>query len=138
MSKYRTRAGRCISLAFVAAAAVTATMVTPAQASSPQAPSADLGMLVFHGDDIRGYNLTCDPDGGTHPDAQTACRQLHKADGDLTTLRPGSHPSCKEPDSDPVDIEVMGMWKDLYVVNNVHYPNRTCAKASAGLVVPIH
>ncbi|WP_411130154.1 SSI family serine proteinase inhibitor [Streptomyces sp. x-19] len=95
-------------------------------------------MLVFHGDDIRQYSLECTPDGGTHPDAPTACDKLRKADGNLLTLRPGSHPSCQESETDPVDVEIMGTWNGLITVFNERYPNPTCAKASAGLVIPIH
>ncbi|MFK0297328.1 SSI family serine proteinase inhibitor [Streptomyces sp. NPDC090442] len=136
MSVRRTRVARSITLLTTTAAALA--LAAPAMAAPATAPSAELGMLVFHGDDIRGHYLECAPDGGTHPDARTACDKLREVDGNLLTLRPGSHPSCQEPESDPVDIEIMGRWNGMITVFNERYPNRACAKASAGMVVPIH
>ncbi|MEU6401006.1 SSI family serine proteinase inhibitor [Streptomyces cinnamoneus] len=128
----------------VAGAVIAATLLisglstATAHASSAQAPSAQLGIAVFHGDDIRQYHLTCAPDGGEHPDPRTACNQLRKADGSLLTLRPGTHPSCNEPETDPVDVEIMGTWNGQITVFNERYPNLACAQASAGRVVPFH
>lgn len=136
MSNRRTGAGRCTTLVALAVAAFAATAAAPAQAAP--APKSDLGFTVFHGDDIRTHSLQCSPDGGAHPDARTACGQLRKAHGNLLTLGPGSDPSCNAPDTDPVNVEIMGMWKGKITVFNPHYPNPECAQASAGLVVPIH
>lgn len=138
MSIRRFGAGRLISLASMVTAALAVFAVTPAQAATAQPPSAELGILVFHGDDIRQYSLDCGPDDGSHPDPRTACGQLRKVDGDLTTLRPGADPSCKAPETDPVDVEIMGTWNGMITVFNERYPNPACAQASAGLVVPIH
>lgn len=136
MSTRRTGTGRCTALATLAVAAFATTAAAPAQAA--QAPKTDLGITVWHeGDVVRSYSLNCSPDGGRHPNARTACGELRKAHGNLLTLGPGSDPSCNAPDTDPVDFEIMGLWKGRITVFNPHYPNPACAKASAGLVVPI-
>ncbi|MFF6946974.1 SSI family serine proteinase inhibitor, partial [Streptomyces lavendulae] len=110
MSIRYARAARSVPFLATTAAALAISMATPAMAAAPPGPSADLGILVFHGDDIRQYGLECAPDGGSHPDAGTACDQLRKVDGNLLTLRPGSHPACQKPETDPVDVEIMGRW----------------------------
>ncbi len=53
-------------------------------------------------------------------------------------LGPGSAPSCNAPDTDPVGVEIICLWKGKITVFNPHYPNSACAQASAVLVVPIH
>ncbi|MFK0203848.1 SSI family serine proteinase inhibitor [Streptomyces lavendulae] len=132
------RAARSIPVLATTATALAFALATPAVAATPPAPSANLGILVFHGSDIRQYGLECAPDGGSHPDAGTACDTLREADGNLLTLRPGSHPACQKPETDPIDVEIMGRWNGMITVFNERYPNRKCAEASAGLVVPVH
>ncbi|WP_411142452.1 SSI family serine proteinase inhibitor [Streptomyces sp. x-80] len=138
MSIRNTMAGRVISLVTMTVAAFAMAATAPAHAASNDDGPTGFGILVFHGSDIRQYSLTCLPDGGQHPDPSAACDQLRKADGNLLTLRPGADPSCKAPETDPVDVEIMGTWNGIITVFNERYPNPACAEASAGLVVPIH
>jgi hypothetical protein len=58
----------------------------------------------------RSYLLTCDPDGGTHPLPQVACRSLESADEPFVT--PTSRPAGRRcyPLASTVHAVVTGTW----------------------------
>lgn len=64
----------------LAAAAALGTVLAPAATA---APTTDLTISVYGllTPVAREYRLTCDPDGGTHPQAKAACEAIRKNPG---------------------------------------------------------
>jgi Ricin-type beta-trefoil lectin domain/Subtilisin inhibitor-like len=57
---------------------------------------------------VAQVTLTCDPTGGTHPDAQNACDDLTAADGDISSI---PAVPCTPPDiDDPSTATATGTW----------------------------
>jgi hypothetical protein len=77
--------------------------------------------------------LTCDPDGGTHPDPTTACNSLRDAGGDFKRLRPDSTIFCTFV-YDPVQAYAIGQWRSRSVTFNHTYGNRCSAAVESGHV----
>ena len=60
------------------------------------------------GDPIANAWLTCSPDGGTHPRAGAACRQLAEADGHIAAI-PEDPGVCTD-EFNPVILDATGTW----------------------------
>lgn len=99
---------RTAALTLCAAAALAVPLgASPAAAD---APGAVLYVTVtpVNGGGAYSMRLTCDPDGGVHPNPGAACAELHEVEGVIGDLNadPGPCPLIH----DPVDVEVHGSW----------------------------
>ena len=114
-------------------------MLTPASATdaSVQPSTSTLVITLWDSsgiiaEQIHEVVLKCEPAGGTHVDAATACATLDAAGGDLDALPP-SQTACILIYK-PVYIEVGGNWRDRVVRFQHTYPNLCVAGAeSAGV-----
>jgi hypothetical protein len=68
--------------------------------------------------------LTCDPDGGNHPNADAACAEIEAAGGDLAAL-PGEPGVLCTYIYDPVTVTATGTWRGQEVNYQQTFPN-TC------------
>ncbi|MGN9810115.1 SSI family serine proteinase inhibitor [Micromonospora sp. BQ11] len=66
--------------------------------------------------------LRCEPAGGRHPDAATACRNVAAVDGDLTALEVDQGPCTLE--YAPVTVRALGWWRDRPVSYVETFGNR--------------
>ncbi|MBN6037548.1 SSI family serine proteinase inhibitor [Amycolatopsis sp. 195334CR] len=74
--------------------------------------------------------LQCDPAGGTHPHAKSACDALTGAEGDLSRVTPKDVACTLE--YAPVEARAFGTWKGEQVDFRTTYPNRCAADAHSG------
>ena len=67
--------------------ALAAVLAPAATAASTTAPTTELTISVYGRltPVVREYRLTCDPDGGTHPQPKAACEAIRKSPG---TIKP--------------------------------------------------
>lgn len=81
----------------------------------------------------RAVTLTCDPDGGMHPDPRAACDRLRGVAGDLARLdvSPGVH--CTE-EYDPHLVRATGTWHGSPVAFERAYGNACELVAGTGEV----
>lgn len=61
------------------------------------------------GELIARASLTCDPDGGSHPDPGAACEQLSKVDGRIEDIPEDPGPCTRE--FVPVILSAEGSWR---------------------------
>jgi hypothetical protein len=122
-------AGRMAVVALVAglaAAAGPGAGVASAQAPEPPPDRQPTFLWLLTADNngsVRFANLTCDPAGGSHPEAGAACRDLAAARGDFTKL-PGEGPGIACPDVyAPVTVVAFGVWRGASVSYNAEYGN---------------
>jgi hypothetical protein len=106
------------------AAVMLAMTAVPAQAAT----SSKLLLSIYRGDTaspaalVSRVTLTCDPDGGTHPNPKKACNALRQAGGNFDRLR-GDHRVC--PDIFfPFTATANGIWQGRVVIFQHTYPNR--------------
>jgi hypothetical protein len=67
--------------------------------------------------------LTCDPVGGNHPDAWTACLQLAQVDGDIAAM-PGTQAHIFCPMIfQPITVTATGLWRGRLVRFQDRYTN---------------
>ena len=100
-----------------AAAGVTAAPATAAMPSTLTLSATTAGQAPHV------VELTCDPAGGTHPDAQTACMQLSQVDGDITTM-PGTEAHIFCPMIfQPITVTATGLWRGRAVLFQDKYTN---------------
>lgn len=90
-------------------------------------------LLVDDSDRATVVTLTCDPDGGTHPDAATACNSLRAAGGDFKRLRPDPTIACIFV-YEPVQAYATGQWRGRSVTFAHTYGNRCSAAVESGHV----
>ena len=109
-------------LAGAAALCALAACVTAAPAAAAM-PSALTLTATTDGQAPHVVELTCDPDGGNHPDAQTACMQLSQVDGDIAHL-PASqvHIFCPMI-FQPITVSATGLWRGRTVLFQDKYTN---------------
>jgi hypothetical protein len=101
------------------AAAVCVTAV-PAAAAMPSTLTLS---ATTDGQAPHLVQLTCDPAGGTHPDAQTACMQLSQVDGDIAHL-PGTEAHIFCPMIfQPITVSATGLWRGRTVLFQDKYTN---------------
>ncbi|MFJ5120596.1 SSI family serine proteinase inhibitor [Kitasatospora sp. NPDC088548] len=115
----------------VASAAVAVVITTTLGAAPATRPaSADsLGLLQLSvtrdedGSLVENFVLTCDPNGGTHPDPDAACAALTAADGDFDRLVGDPDRFC--PDYyDPVTADAEGEWNGQRVAWQKTFTNQ--------------
>lgn len=68
--------------------------------------------------------LTCNPDGGDHPNADAACAEIEAVDGDFSAL-PGEPGLLCTYVYDPVTVTATGSWRGQEVNYQQTFPN-TC------------
>jgi hypothetical protein len=129
-----TAVRRSAALGLCAAAA----LVVPFGASPAAAAPDDAGALIFltvtpHNGGAYSMRLTCDPDGGTHPQPQTACDALREVDGYIEGLDvdPGPCPYI----FDPVGVEANGHWYGNPVSYAETFPNKCVMDRKLGPLV---
>ncbi len=109
-------------LAGAAALSLAAVCVTAVPAAATM-PSVLTLTTTTNGYAPHVVELTCDPDGGTHPDSQTACMQLSQVDGDVAHL-PASqvHIFCPMI-FQPITVTATGLWRGRTVQFRDEYTN---------------
>ncbi|WP_161602700.1 SSI family serine proteinase inhibitor [Thermomonospora catenispora] len=112
-----------------AAAAALSVIAAPAPALA-DAGELTLGIYWHNTGATKTVSLTCDPVGGTHPDAEDACADLTKADGDISRI-PHTGASCP-PLYDPVTVFAFGTWNGRSVFFAEEHTNDACANVATG------
>lgn len=143
-------APRLISRTLLAATAAAGAALAPAAHAAPAAPAPAapapaapphqatfMNLSVQPNDQAREARtavLTCNPDGGTHPDAAAACRTLASAHGDFHAL-PTAHSNVMCPQVyKPVVFTAHGTWHDRPVQFQKKFPNACQASVQTGQV----
>lgn len=132
-------ATRLISRTLLAATALAGTALTPAASAAPAPPPQVTFMnLSVQPDtsarDSRTTVLTCDPAGGTHPNAGAACSTLSSAHGDFAAL-PTAHSNTVCPQIyKPVTFTAQGTWHDRPVQFHKKFANACVASSQTGQV----
>lgn len=111
----------------------------PATAATPPLPGEATGfyLLMVEPQSTAGANssavLECGPDGGTHPNAATACGQLFHTEGDVATIPMGSGicPMIWM----PVKVTAVGVWNGEPRYYEHTFPNRCLAIRATGGVI---
>ena len=126
-----------IGRVLVAAALTAGTALAPAAASAVPAGST-LQLSVTGQPGPSGYRtavLTCEPHGGTHPKAETACTDLATTNGDfhaMTSRQP--KPAMCTLDLKEVTLRANGTWRGKPVNFEQKFPNICVAKSRTGEV----
>jgi Subtilisin inhibitor-like len=103
----------------VCCAAITVTAVPAAAAI----PSSLILTARASNEPAHVVRLTCDPTGGTHPDAQTTCMQIARVGGDLTKLPAiEEHRFCPMIFA-PITVTASGLWRGMPVLFEDNYTN---------------
>jgi Subtilisin inhibitor-like len=111
----------------------------PAMADTPPASSEPMGLYVLEITPQNGVGtdriavLRCGPDGGTHPNAVTACGQLYHTDGEIGSIPMGSG-MCPMIWM-PVKVTAVGLWNGEPRYYERTFPNRCVAARSTGGVI---
>ncbi|KJK57119.1 SSI family serine proteinase inhibitor [Saccharothrix sp. ST-888] len=117
---------RLVAFAAVAVVAVTTLSIAPAPApAAPADSNTFLQLFVVHdADDAlqEVYNLTCNPDGGTHPHPDAACAALSAAKGEFDRLAGKPRLICPAVE-DPVTATAYGDWNGQQVTWQKSFPN---------------
>ena len=127
---------RLPGLVFSVGAVVFSLTATPAVAETTANASSVLTLSVadeHEGTPARRVMLTCDPTGGNHPFAATACLQLAKVDGNFTRLNVGLESHCTKENA-PRTVTAHGFWRGTRVAHRVTYANRCLAEARTDAV----
>ncbi|WP_280695559.1 SSI family serine proteinase inhibitor [Kitasatospora sp. GP82] len=116
-----------LASAAVAVVAATTLGIAPLPVSvAPAASNTFLQLFVVHdADDSRQevYDLTCNPNGDTHPDPDAACAALTAANGDFDRLAGDPKRICPHLE-DPVTATVYGDWNGQQIIWQRTFPNR--------------
>ncbi len=113
--------------AIVLGTAALAVTATPAHAApvAPAATSVLLLSVVPHDTGApRAAALRCEPAGGTHPRAASACQDLTTVDGNVAAL--SVDPGFCTLEYAPVTVHAVGLWRDRPVSYTETFGNR-CA-----------
>jgi hypothetical protein len=122
------RIGRGIGVVLGAGALVLG--LTPAAGAAAQAGQYRLSIVPHDGAAPRTVTLTCDPVGGTHPDAKAACADLALADGEIAKIPPAAG-GCTGL-YDPVTAQASGTWNGRPVSYRQVFTNDGCANMATG------
>ncbi|MBA9003968.1 SSI family serine proteinase inhibitor [Thermomonospora cellulosilytica] len=114
------------TLAMVAAAL----SVTAAPAALADSGRLTLGIRWHDTGVTETVTLSCDPVGGTHPDAADACADLAKADGDITRIPPANAVCVAV--YEPVTAYASGTWNGRSVYFSKVCTNDACADVATG------
>jgi hypothetical protein len=116
----------------------TAALLAPAAPAAAAAPSPG-GKLVLavipagqSSGPLRLATLECDPDGGSHAAAATACAELHAVGGDLTALADNGGICTRE--YRPVTAIAAGTWQGDPVAYRATFPNHCVLLDATGEV----
>jgi hypothetical protein len=82
---------------------------------------------------LASATLTCDPAGGSHPDPETACKQLTEADGRIEDIPEDEGPCTLE--LNPVILEASGVWDGEERHFQGEFSNRCVGRRATGGVV---
>jgi hypothetical protein len=108
-----------------------------AQAPEPRPPVREPTFLWLLTSDTNGSvrfaNLTCDPAGGSHPEADAACRDLGAARGDFGKLPGLGGGACPDVYA-PVSAAAFGVWRGTPVSFGTRYGNACEMSVIAGPV----
>jgi hypothetical protein len=102
-------------------------------ASASRAPSLVL-MIVAQNGDSESVALTCDPPGGTHPNAKSACAEIKAAKGDFTALPGASGQTTCTMEYQPVTARAEGTWRGKPVDWAHDYGNGCTLHTATGAV----
>jgi hypothetical protein len=67
--------------------------------------------IVTQNGDSESVALTCDPPGGAHPNAKSACAEIQAAQGDFTALPGESEQTMCTMEYQPVTAQAEGTWR---------------------------
>lgn len=97
-------------------------------------PPTQLTLAVVHRGAVQVADLTCEPPGGSHPEAAAACRDIAAAGGNLADL-PGDPDVQACPDVyDPVAVLALGRWRGQPVWYGREYGNACELRGATGPV----
>jgi hypothetical protein len=119
---------RRIGIALAAAALVAG--AAPAAHAAQLSGSLTLWITPHDGGPVTAVSLTCEPTGGTHPDASAACEDLIAAKGDIPSIPP-SGIICL-PYEDRVTVGAYGTWDGRSVSYSREFTNDGCANIATG------
>ncbi|MGQ0838859.1 SSI family serine proteinase inhibitor [Actinokineospora sp.] len=94
--------------------AITATAAVTPSASARLATSYLMLTVAGENQPARMGTLRCDPDGGTHPQAESACGELFLVSGDFAALAVDPEQACTL-QYDPVAVTARGRWEGRFV-----------------------
>jgi Subtilisin inhibitor-like len=104
-------------------------MTSPALAASPV---GQLDLTITNGEIVLAYaTLTCEPTGGTHPNAQKACDDLIPVKGQIGAIPPERDVFCI-PEIQPVDVTATGIWAGVSVRYEGEFNSRCEAVVGTG------
>lgn len=132
MLSIRRAGALALSLCATAAALAPASAATARPASGPAASRVLLSVVPVE----QGSNperlavLECDPDGGTHTRAASACDQLRAVGGDLQALADDSSICTRE--YRPVTATAIGVWRGSPLSYRVTFSNRCLLLSATG------
>lgn len=84
--------------------------------------------------DVEVVELECDPPGGTHPNAKSACVELHRARGDFDKLADHQVPMSCTLEYRPVTAEAYGTWHGQPADWTREFGNGCALRAATGSV----
>ncbi|MDM4719076.1 SSI family serine proteinase inhibitor [Micromonospora sp. WMMA1363] len=105
------RVAALCAAAVLGAAALTVAAAPAHAASTEQATSVLLLTATPHATGVpRATVLRCEPAGGTHPRAASACQDVAAVDGNLAAL--SVNPGFCTLEYAPVTVRALGLWRD--------------------------
>ncbi|MDQ4145866.1 MAG: SSI family serine proteinase inhibitor [Actinomycetota bacterium] len=107
--------------------------VAPTGGAVDSLGSFSLSVRSEAGDIIATAFLSCSPDGGSHPNAGAACKQLAEADGRIEAIPPQDG-QCP-PLLDPVVLSAAGTWNGEERKFEQEFPNRCVGTRDTGGVI---
>lgn len=84
--------------------------------------------------DTATVDLQCDPPDGTHPNAKSACAELHRAHGDFEALADLQEPASCTMEYRPVTAEAHGTWHGEPLDWTHEYSNDCTLRTATGTV----
>lgn len=98
-------------------------------------PDTSLTLTVTTaGGDAESVRLTCEPAGGSHPNAESACAEIHAAHGDFDGLPGDSEQTACTMIYQPVTAVAEGTWQDESVSWEHEFGNACTLRTATGTV----
>jgi hypothetical protein len=114
--------------------AVVAGLTTPAAAGGDEALSR-LTLALDHPDGPeREVVLTCEPSGGSHPEAEAACADLQTSLAAIVGRAPMAPGVVCTMEYDPRTVSAAGHWHRRLIRHTATYGNPCVLRASTGVV----
>ncbi|MET9337699.1 SSI family serine proteinase inhibitor [Nonomuraea sp. NPDC003804] len=123
---------RFVKIAALATAALIATSATASAAPASSSRALFIVQVTVPSGWTRVVSLTCDPEGGAHPQAATSCALLDTVEGDLAR-HPAEQGMCTR-EYDPRVAELTGWWEGSSVHFERTFGNRCEMLLSTGSV----